>query len=63
MRMKIFLCTFSLFLLASLTAVAQPEPLYTKYDTLMGSNTPQRSWWDVQRYDIHVSPQKQFGAR
>jgi aminopeptidase N len=56
MRMKIFLCTFSLFLLASLTAVAQPEPLYTKYDTLMGSNTPQRSWWDVQRYDIHVSP-------
>lgn len=54
--MKIFLCTFSLFLLASLTAVAQPEPLYTKYDTLMGSNTPQRSWWDVQRYDIHVSP-------
>jgi len=32
------------------------KPTYTKQDTLMGSNTPQRSWWDVQHYDVTVTP-------
>ena len=27
---------------------------FTHLDTLFGSNTPQRSWWDVQRYDVTV---------
>lgn len=32
------------------------KPNFTRQDTLMGSNTPQRSWWDVQRYDVTVAP-------
>ena len=40
--------------LLPLTLFAQPK--HTKQDTLFGSNTPQRSWWDVTRYDIAVTP-------
>ncbi|MDB5206515.1 MAG: family metallopeptidase [Flavisolibacter sp.] len=29
---------------------------YSRQDSLFGSNTPQRSWWDVQHYDISVTP-------
>lgn len=29
---------------------------FTKADTLRGSNTAERSWWDVQRYEITVTP-------
>jgi len=29
---------------------------YDRYDTLRGTNTPYRSWWDVMRYDITVKP-------
>lgn len=29
---------------------------FTREDSLMGGNTPGRSWWDVQRYDISVTP-------
>ncbi|WP_316834656.1 M1 family metallopeptidase [Pedobacter nutrimenti] len=29
---------------------------YSHADTLRGSLTPERSWWDVQRYDISVKP-------
>ena len=29
---------------------------YTRADTLMGSNTAGRNWWDVQRYDVNVTP-------
>jgi aminopeptidase N len=32
---------------------AQP---FTLADTLRGSNTAERKWWDVQRYDISVTP-------
>src|SRR5690625_2348203 len=27
---------------------------FTHADTLRGSNTPQRAWWDVIYYDLHV---------
>lgn len=27
---------------------------YTHADTLRGSNTPQRKWWNVKYYDLHV---------
>ncbi len=44
---------------ASVTApnvVAQKTPaVFTRADTLRGSNTPQRSWWDVTFYDLNVS--------
>lgn len=29
---------------------------FSHLDTLFGSNIPQRSWWDVQRYDVSVTP-------
>ena len=29
---------------------------FTHQDTLRGSNGPERSWWDVLHYDIHVTP-------
>ena len=29
---------------------------FTKKDTLLGSNTAYRDFWDVQRYDVKVEP-------
>lgn len=34
----------------------QTAQRFTHLDTLFGSNTLQRSWWDVQRYDVAVTP-------
>jgi aminopeptidase N len=44
------------FLLFTATSLqAQPaKPVFTHADTLRGSNTPQRSWWDASFYDLHV---------
>jgi aminopeptidase N len=36
------------------TAVAQ-QPGFTHADTLRGSITPERAWWDVVFYDLHVT--------
>jgi len=33
----------------------RPQRTFTHADTLRGSNTPQRAWWDVTFYDLHVS--------
>lgn len=30
------------------------QETFTHVDSLRGSNTPQRSWWDVQSYDLHA---------
>src|SRR5215213_4046380 len=38
---------------ASATASAQ-QPTFTHADTLRGSITPERAWWDVVFYDLHV---------
>jgi len=35
-------------------SLAQEPPPYTHADTLRGSNGPQRAWWDVTFYDLHV---------
>jgi aminopeptidase N len=35
------------------TASAQ-QPVFTHADTLRGSITPERAWWDVAFYDLHV---------
>ncbi len=34
-----------------------PTKKYTRADSLRGSVTPQRSWWNVLRYDITVKPE------
>jgi aminopeptidase N len=33
-----------------------PPAIPTHADTLRGSLTPERTWWDVQRYDITICP-------
>ena len=55
---------FSGMLLAILTggllqkaeAQKRPEAKYTLADTLRGSLSPERTWWDVQRYDLAFTP-------
>jgi aminopeptidase N len=51
---KILLFTSYLLLLTSLHA--QRKQTFTHADTLRGSITPERAWWDVLRYDITVKP-------
>ena len=41
------------------TTEAQPlqdKKVFTRQDTLRGSITPARAWWDVVMYDLHVQP-------
>jgi aminopeptidase N len=39
-----------------ISAQAAPvsPPIFTHADTLRGSNTPERAWWDAAFYDLHV---------
>ncbi|MBP9102839.1 MAG: M1 family metallopeptidase [Chitinophagaceae bacterium] len=49
----------SLLLIFSISACAQPlhqKGKFTKQDTLRGSITPERAWWNVLYYDINVTP-------
>ncbi|MEO5509964.1 MAG: M1 family metallopeptidase [Longimicrobiales bacterium] len=50
------------FLLAVRSAIVVPTvsaqqatPVFTRADTLRGSNGPARSWWDVSYYDLNVA--------
>lgn len=38
-----------------IAAFAQQDNQFTHADTLRGSNTPWRAWWDVKQYDLHVN--------
>lgn len=42
------------FLLISFTTL-QAQRLFTWEDTLRGSITPARAWWDLKHYDLHVT--------
>lgn len=48
-------------LLLALQAGAQ-NPVFTEQDSLRGSITPEREWWDLTYYDLHVQvdPQSRF---
>ncbi|MEO7922278.1 MAG: M1 family metallopeptidase [Chitinophagaceae bacterium] len=53
-----FLISYFLFLI-SFSATAQPlsqKNKFTHQDTLRGSITPERAWWDVASYNIYVTP-------
>jgi aminopeptidase N len=39
---------------ACATTASAQEPTFTHADTLRGSITPERAWWDVAFYDLHV---------
>ena len=44
-----------LLLLACITFTAVPAAAqFTRADTLRGTVTPERAWWDVTFYDLHV---------
>lgn len=51
---KFFLLT-SLLLACFTALLAQQIPQFTKQDTLRGSITPERAWWDLIYYQLHVS--------
>src|SRR5450759_233458 len=36
-------------------AVPPQPPVFTHADTIRGSNTPERAWWDATFYDLHVN--------
>jgi len=49
MKYKLFIF---LLLMATTISVAQT---FTKRDSIFGSITPERAWWDLKHYDLHVS--------
>ncbi len=54
--MKRFSCLAILGALALPAATRAQEPtVFTHADTLRGSNTPERAWWDAAFYDLHVA--------
>ena len=57
--MKKILVICTLCLTAAISVIAQPlhnKKEFTHQDTLRGSITPEREWWDVLHYDISVQP-------
>lgn len=44
----------SLSLLLPCVSASQDPPIFTRADTLRGSNTPERAWWDAAFYDLAV---------
>ncbi len=54
--MKRFLLIFTFHFSLFTSAFTQEKKTLTHADTLRGSITPERAWWDVLRYDITVKP-------
>ena len=40
----------------SFAQLMEKKTVFTHADTLRGSLNPQRTWWDVLRYDLTVKP-------
>jgi hypothetical protein len=55
MRREVFLTLLAVApgTISAQTAPVSP-PVFTHADTLRGSNTPERAWWDAAFYDLHV---------
>jgi aminopeptidase N len=49
-----WLVFFGLQFLGTRSMAQQPARVFNHADSIRGSNTPQRSWWDVAFYDLHV---------
>ncbi len=50
-----YLFLFSFTVLFCKSAVAQQTLQFTRADTLRGTITPQRAWWDITFYDLHIN--------
>ena len=49
--------TITLFIIVAITSLAnaqRPEPQLTRQDTLRGSITPEREWWDLTFYHLDI---------
>src|SRR5580704_1212803 len=55
MRYAALLACLTIFPIRTSTAQGSDAAVFTHADTLQGSLTPQRSWWDVTFYDLHVT--------
>ena len=53
--MRTFVLLVGVFLYPFAVVRGQDTTTFTHADTLRGSNTPQRAWWDVTFYDLHVT--------
>jgi aminopeptidase N len=52
------ICAITAALMVTATGIAHAQrtaPVFTRADTLRGSNGPARAWWDVTFYDLHVT--------
>ena len=47
------LCSMQFYCTAQLS---DQKKYFTHADTLRGSITPERDWWDVIQYDLHITP-------
>jgi aminopeptidase N len=52
--LSVFIFCFSTYI--SNAQLFEKKQQFTKQDTLRGSITPQRAWWDVVMYDLQVKP-------
>ncbi|WP_027124765.1 M1 family metallopeptidase [Gelidibacter mesophilus] len=46
---------FILFVLTAIHTVKAQDETFTKHDTLRGSITPERAWWDLTYYHLEIS--------
>ncbi|MEI6946605.1 M1 family metallopeptidase [Paraflavisolibacter sp. H34] len=40
--------------LLALSCYGQPQKTFTRQDSLRGTNTPERAWWDVKQYNLNI---------
>jgi len=56
-KLSVLLATAATLAVAAVSgaqAVPPKPPVFTHADTIRGSNTPERAWWDAAFYDLHV---------
>ncbi len=54
MLRSLFAAIVSAFVLLPLIGTAEAQTPFTRADTLRGTNGPERAWWEVEFYDLHV---------
>jgi aminopeptidase N len=54
MKLAPFFLTLTCLLISGSFFAQTPEPVFTLDDTLRGSITPERAWWDLTFYDLKV---------
>ncbi len=56
-KLFLILTTYSLLAVQCTAQPLSQKGKFTRQDTLRGSIGPEREWWDVLHYDIHVTPE------